>query len=322
MLTELEPFLRTLSRSAFADEAAIADNCRFDERAHEDRWRAFIQYLPAAKLDDLTYSDWCEAAKKQNEKRVCVPSVSIPDAMLEINSPAWLEGLAPNQELVRLETLEWPLSDIWNISFQKLTELHAGGKPDDTAALSYCLDSWNRLRDNRPAFAAFYDEVKDDADDSDWPHKLRDRLGLGHYAPGPKGEIPVALMRYSLKDVLDTQKKKRLPCACALPSALDGGMNEFFFPVPKQQPYGAALHLGMNKGAELSAEIIHCRIDYQLKHMWKLGFIRAPHQYQSHDAASQRESHTRLRSARDLHLMRLRIDSDRHDFGEEMENRS
>ena len=39
-------------------------------------------------------------------------------------------------------------------------------------------------------------------------------------------------MRYSLADVFFAQASRQLSAACALPTVLDGGMHEFFFPVP------------------------------------------------------------------------------------------
>lgn len=322
MLSTLTPFLQKLSRSSSAVEAAVADNCRFDERAHQDRWAAFAAYLPTDEHTDLSYPDWSEAANRHYMKRVCVPSVSIPDALLEINRPAWLTGLTPNQTLIRLEALDRPLSSIWNRSFEELAKLHVNKDADAVQALARNFDDWNKLRDNRPAFAAFLDEIKEDAEHADWPHQLRDRLGLAHYSPRHGSTIPVALMRYSLQEVLNAQKSKRLPTGCALSSALDGGMHEFFFPVPREHPYGSTLHLAKGKADLLTAEIIHCRIDYQPKHLWKLGWISRPHEFSADDAAGEARQHVRLRQARDLHLTQLRIASERDDFGEEMVGRT
>ena len=50
-------------------------------------------------------------------------------------------------------------------------------------------------------------------------------------------------MRYSLAEVFSVQEHRELPIACAVPTVLDGGMHEFFFPVPREHPYGATVHL-------------------------------------------------------------------------------
>ena len=140
-----------------------------------------------------------------------VPSPSVPDAFLEINQSAWLDSLSDNQSLVRIEALAERADD---------------GDGDAARAVRTFFDAWNQGRDARPAFAAFYDEVQEESDDPDWPHALRDRLGLGHYGGG--AELPVALMRYSLADVFLAQASRQLSAACALPTVLDGGMHEFF----------------------------------------------------------------------------------------------
>ena len=318
MLSSLTQFLTQLSRSSSVVEAAVADNCRFDERADQKRWEAFAQCLPTDDYSTISWGDWAEANKLHTEKRLTVPSTSTPDALLEINQPAWLD-LVPEQTLIRLEALEWPLT-LWNIDFAKLFALFEAHKnhADSRSTLGQLLKEWNSQRDNRPLFAAFLDEIKCEADADDWPHQLRDRLGLGHYPPEDREKIPVALMRYSLQEVLETQAAGNLPAACALPTALDGGMHEYFFPVPKENPYGATLHLKPEKADLLTAEIIHCRIDYQIKHLWNLGWIENPHVFIKRDHVTQ----TNLRKARDLHLMQLRIESRREDFAEEMADRS
>ncbi|MCI5219847.1 MAG: hypothetical protein D3914_11850 [Candidatus Electrothrix sp. LOE2] len=174
------------------------------------------------------------------------------------------------------------------------------------------FELWRSLRDNRPSFAAFYDEVREECDDDDWPHTLRDRLGLGHYGGSPDVLIPVALMRYSVQEVLEAQKDRKVPTACALPTVLDGGMHEYFFPVPASYPFGATLHLDPPQAEILTAEILHFRIEYKRSHLLKLGFITKPH----------RQKDDVLRESRDLHLTALRIEADQHDFGEELRGRT
>lgn len=319
MLDSLVPFLTQLGHSTSVDEAAVADNCRFDERADTRRWQAFADCLPHGDYDHLSFGDWGEANKLHYEKRITVTSNSTPDAFLELNQPAWLEGLAPEQELVRIEELTGALS-LWNTDLDAIKVLHEApsNQSDAKQALSKYFDDWNGKRDNRPAFAAFLDEVQAEAGGIDWPHLLRDRLGLGHYPDRLKPKVPVALMRYSLREALNAKARKSLPAACALPTVLDGGMHPYFFPVPREHAYGATLHLADGRADILAAEILHCRIDYQPKHLWKLGWIERPHDF--HEAARDRD--VRLRGARDLHLMELRIVSGREDFGEDMVGRT
>lgn len=320
----MQAFLFQLSRSPSVVEAAIADNCRFDERISAERWQAFAKKLPDP-THIANFGDWQEASKLYYEKRVTVPSLTVPDTFMPMNQGVWLKDLGPNQTLVRLESLEWPLKEIWNVPQKKwdeylkqLTNQLNARDSDSRKAVEQQLDDWNKARDNRPGFAAFLDEVKSEAEATNWPDQLRDRLGLGHYNPSSTQPIPVALMRYSLDEVLQNQKRLGWPAALALPTALDGGMHQFFFPVPKGHPYGATLHLAADRGDSLTAEILHARLDYQAKHLWKLGWIRAPHRYPEEKASSAAP----LRQARDLHLLALRVESGREDFGEDMEGRS
>ena len=315
-MTTYEGFLRRCSRSRDTIEAAKADNCRFDERAGDGRWQRFEGLLSALVADRgaVGWQDWTEADQLHLDRYCNVPRPSVPDAFLEINRSAWLGGLSDNQTLIRIEALNRPLQNS-GLELDDLNDLlQRADRGDDDAdrAVRSFFDAWNQRRDARPAFAAFYDEVQQEVDDDDWPHALRDRLGLGHYGYAGGAALPVALMRYSLADVYLAQGQGRLSSACALPTVLDGGMHEFFFPVPREHPYGATVHLQPDRADTLTAEIVHCRIDYQREHLYRLGTITRPH----------RLDDGQLREARDLHLLALREACGRGDFGEFFEGRT
>jgi len=306
MKPETQHFLSQLSRSTEAKQAAIADNCRFDERVNQSRWDKFENRLLDPVKPD--WADWSEAERLNYEDSITVLSSSIPDSFLDLNQTAWLQGIATNRTIVRLEHLERLLSKE-NLSFNQLQDLLNSKDADERKRLESLIQSWNMTRDGRPMFAAFYDEVKAEADHDDWQHHLRDRLGLGHYGSDKGVTIPVALMRYSLEEV--TTVAHKVPSAFALPTVLDGGMHEFFFPVPKSHPYGATLHLAPDQADTLTAEMLHYRIDYQPEHLWKIAMITRPHNVQDNS----------LREARDLHLLALQEVTNRPDFGETMEGR-
>jgi hypothetical protein len=316
MAIDIKKFLQLQSRSADVVDCAVADNCRFDERAGTDRWRKFEDLLKkfAVDLDAIDWADWGEAHKTYVESCCSVPTGSVPDAFLDINSAAWLPRAVGGQPVVRIEELTRPLkeSGLTSAEFNDLLARHDSGRDADARnAVTAFFDAWNRMRDSRPAFCAFKDEVRDEADDPDWPHALRDRLGLGHY-PQPRGAaIDVALMVYDLSDAIDQQKASGIPVACALPTVLDGGMHQFFFPVPREHPFGATVHLAPDKADILTAELLHCRINYRRKHLVKLGRIERPHGV--HGPA--------LIEARDLHLLSLQIECNRADFGEPLKGR-
>ena len=311
-----QDFLRRNSRSRDTAIAAVADNCRFDERAGTERWNRFDAVLSelVEAGGTIDWMDWAEANQLHLDRYCNVPSLSVPDAFLEINRNVWLPPLSENQSLVRIESLARPLQSS-NLDLGSLIDLLQradDGDGDAVPAVRSFVDAWNQRRDARPAFAAFYDEVQQESEDDDWPHALRDRLGLAHYGYAGGASLPAALMRYSLADVVSAQETRQIPAACALPTVLDGGMHEFFFPVPREQPYGATVHLLPGRANTLTAEIVHCRIDYQPNHLHRVGTITRPHQL----------TNDHVREARDLHLLALRRECGRDDFGETLRGRT
>lgn len=308
-LSPYNDLLTRASRSADAVVAAVADNCRFDERASEERWREFEAMLP--EPSSIAWGDWAEAYQLYLEKGFAVWRPSVPDAFLPANQSAWLDGLAENQSLVRIEGLDQPLRSS-TLELDELAQLLERDDDEAQHAVRSFIDSWNRARDARPAFAAFADEVQVELDDNDWPHALRDRLGLGHYSAPGDARQPIALMRYSLADVYAAQARQSIANAFSLPTVLDGGMHKFFFPVPRQHPYGASVHLVPQLADTLTAEVLHCKVDYERRHICRLGEITRPVQLDDQQ----------LREARDLHLYALREACGRDDFGEPLQGRT
>ena len=182
-MTTYDDFLRRCSRSHDTKEAAVADNCRFDERAGADRWQQFEDLLSGlvAGHGAVEWPDWIEANQLHLERYCNVWHPSVPDAFLEINRSAWLDELSDHQTLVRIEALNRPLENsVLDLdSLNDLLERADRGDGDAGPAVRSFFDAWNQRRDARPAFAAFYDKVQQEADDDDWPHALRDASGLG-----------------------------------------------------------------------------------------------------------------------------------------------
>lgn len=319
-MTTHTALLHHLSRSTNTVVAAVADNCRFDERASRDRWHQFDALVSgvATSRPVTNWEDWAEANRIHLDLKCNVDSESVPDAFLEMNRDAWLNALSEDQTLVRIEALPRALNSS-ALDLDTLSDLlrrSANGDGDADHAVRSFLDAWNQSRDARPTFAAFYDEVRQDADHADWPHALRDRLGLGHHGYHRPGTVatplPVALMRYSLADVFAVHEPRELAFFCAVPTVLDGGMDQFFFPVPRQHPYGAAVHLAPDQSDTLTAEIVHCRINYRRDHLWRTGWITRPHHVVN----------DLLPEARDRHLFALQLACDRPDFGESFAGRT
>ena len=315
-MTNHTEFLRLQARSVDTVRAAVADNCRFDERTSTARWERFEALLRGRTTgpNAIDWPEWMQTDRLHQERYCKVPSTDVPDAFQDVNRDAWLAGLAREQFVVRIENLTLALQSnaLSLLGLRNLLERADEGNSDAGRAVDLFFEAWNLRRDARPAFAAFHDEIQEEAEDDDWPHALRDRLGLGHYSPGEHTPVAVALMRYSLADVLSVQNSRGLPVACALPTVLDGGMHEFFFPVPREHPYGATVHLQPDRADTLTTEIVHCRIDYRREHLLRLGEITRP--CRVHGQV--------LRDARDLHLRALREECDRADFGEFFEGRT
>ena len=162
------------------------------------------------------------------------------------------------------------------------------------------------MRDWRPCFGAFKDEVRDDLERPDWPARLRDRLGLAHYdcAAGP---MPIALMEYSVGEVIAAATDFGALCAVTAPTVFDSGPWPHFFPAPRKLTCGRAMPLfEVGDDSEMLAELLHFRLSYKRQHIAKVDEITsAPAAYD-------------LRSLRNHHLIALRMASDCYDFGEEI----
>lgn len=160
-------------------------------------------------------------------------------------------------------------------------------------------------------YASFYDEVQVDVNHAEWPLVVRNRLGLVHY--GSFGPRPwyVALMRYSMSEVLEASASSGHK-ACALPTVLDGGMHEFFFPAPRESPYGVAMQLDPTRSVSLTSELLHHRIEYRPEHIYRIG--------QLIEVALL--SDALFAEVRNSHLLALRASTHREDFGELFEGRT
>ena len=318
MSTTYAAFLWDQSRSPDSMIAAVADNCRFDEWASDERWRQYEAVLSTllGSSDRVHWADWTEANKLHVERFCRVPSYSVPDAFLPINRGAWYGYALPleNQHFVRLEAISRPLA-MNALSLDDLQEMHVranDGDADARRAMESFCETWNQSRDGRPMFAAFYDEVIEEAGADDWPIALRDRLGLGHHGLSGGRPLEVALMRYPSSDVLSSPHARTGHTWCAVPTVLDDGMHPFFFPAPRQSLCGATLHLDPDLSDTLTAEVLHPRIDYQAEHLLRLGRIDLGHQLGGDTLAE----------ARDHHLLALRDEYDRDDFGELFDGRT
>lgn len=304
---DFKTLLDDLAASKSETNAACADNHLFEERVSTSRQAEYEAMLgtPANMAEWASLHD-----KKYLGAHVKTPGeFDVPTTFLASNDTALCPTIEGNQDIIRVESLVYAFrQSSVPASIEKLQDFLKERDAGKSDALELFMRDWNKARFNWPMFGAFYDNVREEAKSADWPHLLRDRLGLG-YEGSDDASIPVALMRYPAKLVLKKAKDSRVAAGFALPTALDGDLNPFYFPAPAGHPYGATLNLSASWSDTLTAEILNLRIDYQPKHIWKVGYIRRPVAFGD------------LRRRRDQHLQLLRAETGNADFGCLMEGR-
>lgn len=307
--SDFKNLLESLSTSAKDAEAAIADNHLFEERVSASRQAEYETMMgtPADKAEWVSLHD-----KKYLGAHVkTLGEFDVPTTFLASNDAALCPDIEGNQDIVRVESLVYAFDQSSVLaSVEKLQTFMKERDAGKSDALNLFMQDWNKARLNWPMFGTFYDIVRDEVESNDWPHLLRDRLGLG-YEGSDTAPIPVALMRYPAKLVRDKAKKdSRVAAGFALPTVLDGDLNSFYFPAPSGHPYGATLNLSASwNNNRLTAEVLNLRIDYRPEHIWKVVYIRRPIALDS------------LRKRRDQHLQLLRKETGKADFGSLMEDR-
>jgi hypothetical protein len=191
------------------------------------------------------------------------------------------------------------------MSFGRLKQAVAD---NETALIDAFLRTWDQsnVRDWRPSFGAFKDEVIDDLAKPDWPTRLRDRLGLAHYNCAT-GSVPIALMEYSVAEVVSAARTFGSTYVVTAPTALDNGPWPHFFPAPRKLTCGRAMPLfKVENDNEMLAELLHFRLTYKREHIARLDEIAVPPQPFD------------LKALRNHHLMAVQLASNCYDFGEEI----
>lgn len=316
--TTLQSAVDTLRLSSPQKDRARADNYVFEEAVSAERKAVFEAFLgdcadPQALLDG-------HVAYVRNNIEI---DGETPDTFRVDLGPTGADDRDEAQELVRVEGLYRPLADHYGLKesdgiaavlkrYEELKAAWENNSPEDNALVTKFLWKWNRKRDDRPAFAAFLDGLRDDAEHDDWQHLLRDRLGLAHYQPQPGVPIPVALMVYTVKEVTVAARADAAPMTC--PTVLDSRPWEYYFPTPEEIPYGRAMALRTDGGEEsLQPELLHTRIEYKRSHIKAMALIERPWGPEE------------LKNLRNHHLLKVRLalldDPAAHgrpEFGEDM----
>lgn len=282
------------------ERRAEADNFWFEMRVSATRQNAFEKEAAGASgsgaLRRRQIDYWQEHVKVDE---------ATPHTFAANLDPADLAPIDEMQKVVRIESLVRPLNKIPELTFQRLK---AALESNEADVLDKFVRVWNEssVRDWRPTFAAFKDEVLSELAEPDWPCRMRNRLGLAHY-DCRDGPIPVALMEYPLRDVGDAARAAGISCAFVAPTVLDTGPWPYFFPAPPKTPYGRTMALfEVADVRQLLAELLHYRVTYRRDHIVAVGEIRtAPESFD-------------LSALRNHHLLALRLESRCYDFGEEI----
>jgi hypothetical protein len=280
-------------------ERSAADNVWFEERLSGERQR-FFEIYAAGFNDPVLFRKalvdyWNEFVRVDSE---------IPHNFLPFLMPASFSTLDMRQRIVRIESLIRPLR-AYGVEFSRFRQAF---EARDTDVIDGFVAVWNgsSQRDWRPAFAAFKDEVLDDLKDPKWPSILRDRLGLAHYDCGG-GPIPIALMEYSVGEVMDAATRANTSVGITVPTVLDSVPWPYFFSSPAQLSCGRTMALyEVNDDRDLLAEILHFRIEYRREHIVRINEISDPPRPFD------------LKGLRNHHLLALRLASGNYSYGEEM----
>lgn len=305
---QVQEYLASLS----AEEVAWGQNLAFEETASEARRKDFEAcFAECAEPGGAAAASGVDALRcahgsyfEYDIKRASNASHPVFSAG---NAAASLDTIDDDDWLIRLEDANWALDEI-KADFEQL-EAALARQPRDAdgfAALVEFVDAMNRLRgDNRPTFVARLQEVKRELAYVDWPRRMRTRLGLAHYRPGAR-PFHIAVFKYKVRDV-------REQCRAAgfagpfftKPTALDQGPWPYFYPAPNEITGGCCMPLSPYPmaGSELFCEIQHPKIEYRVRDLHLLGKL---------DTVEPREP---IKALRNAHLLGVRNESGRADFG-------
>lgn len=153
----------------------------------------------------------------------------------------------------------------------------------------------------RPQFAALHVEVEAYLDSSsNWPERIRDRLGLLHLQPEPGQAIPLLVFKYPIRATPELAGRPGIR-ALATPTALDAGFFPAFCPAPS----------GTSGGMPVDLEASHQPLIHELLHGWMT--LRADHLIGVGEL--KEGSGVEIGHARGAHLFTVQATTDREDYG-------
>lgn len=328
---DLSTPLESFASDAVASTAGLffrctAANFRWERAVSDQRADEYGTYVG----DVATHADWKAEHKSYlgSFVQIAKDHPRSAECFMSVNDRAHLREHLDNTYLLRLESLGHlfgqPLiaevaDNFWQRFFNSQKDLRKARLPDaDEALRGQFVTQWNAQRTQaRPLFATFLNDFGGDLTaliKTDWPHLLRDRLGLTHWPSTPGSPLPVTLMCYTLDEVRAARAlatRKGAVASFSRPTVLDGEMSTAFIPAPLLaggDSYGYTLDLANTEIPDsFTPELLTFPIDYKPQHIKALGFISRPHAL--HDDAA-------ILAARNRHIQGLRSLPDGADFGE------
>lgn len=317
-----------------SDAHALALGTRVRCEAANFRWEEGVSASRSAEYEayvgDVTaHADWRAEHKGYVSSFVHVAK-DLPrsaECFLALNVDAHLREDLDDTYLLRLESIAH-LSDplvsgiaesFWRRFFNSQKDLRKTKLADDAEALrSEFTAQWNAHRiQARPMFATFLNDFGGNIETvikDDWPHRMRDRLGLTHWPSTPGNPLPVVLICYTLEEARQARiaaSKKGAVASFVRPTVLDAEMSAAFVPaplIPGGESYGHTLDLASTgiPGA-FTPELLTFPIEYKPQHIKALGFITRDHVLQTDE---------HVLAARNYHVQGLQALPNRSDFGE------
>lgn len=282
---------------------AEAQNLVFEERVSPSRQGEVEQYFISSGTPAELQAELAEYWREE----VILAEVPAP---FRASTGAGIPTPSAEQKLIRFETLTDVL-DKTGLTFSDLDRLVRDNKSASERTLDWFFEQWNTrpdIRKNPVSFATFKDQHLADLRSPDWPTRLRDRLGLAHYDCSAATPVAIALMEYEVEEVLaHASTLANLVQPFAVPSALDQRPYCYFYPTPQESRYGCPMNLQpIQSENDLVAEVLHPRLPYKRKHLRSLALMAAPIPTFALD------------ELRNNHLLAIRFDSGRLDFGAEI----
>lgn len=329
----LSETLQSLAQDGAAAANGVSMRCvmanfRWESAVSDERAEDYSSDVGAV----TTHQDWRAQHKSYLDSAIHIAK-DLPrsaESFMACNRLAQLNEHLDDTFLVRLEALDGlfnqPLvahaaNSFWQRFFRSQKDLRKPKLPDgDEALRTEFTKQWNAHRTQaRPLFATFLNDFGGNLEaltKQDWPHLLRDRLGLTHYPREANKSLPVALLCYRVQEVRDARLlagKKGAEASFSRPTMLDAEFSPAFIPAPLRsggESYGYTLDLanaGIPDASALTPELLTFPLEYKPQHIKALGFISRPHAFQDDDA---------YLPARNRHVQGLRTLPDCEAYGE------